>query len=379
VEVALSLVLTVGAGLLLRSFGNLMSVDLGFQPSHVVAMNIPLPSLRYRDQERRWQFFQQLEERVRAIPGVRSVGVANQLPLRGGWGTGIETDSDPGQMRPADSQAVSAGYFDTLGIPLVRGRLLTPDDRAGQPYVAVVNQTFSRQYFPGGDAMGRRLRRGSTAPWCRIVGVVNDIRRDGKAAEITPQIYLSAAQTDLYPVRLSDLAVRTEGDPQQVVKAVQQQVWALDKDQPVTNVRALDELIDASLAQRRFQSLLLVLFAAVAVTLATIGVYGVLSYSVSHRTSELGLRMALGATTRDILVLVLRQAGWLIAAGVAAGTAGAYALTRFLDSLLFGVHAHDKLTYVSAAGVLIAVSITASLIPARRGSHVDPTVALRYE
>ena len=379
VEVALSLVLMVGAGLLLKSFGNLMGVDLGFQPNHVVAMNIPLPNLSYRDQDRRWQFFQQLEERVRAIPGVRSVGVANQLPLRGGWGTGIMTDSDPDHMKPADSQAVSPGYFETLGIPLLRGRLLTPDDRAGQPHVAVVNQAFSRKYLPGSDAIGRRLRRGSTAPWCTIVGVVNDIRRDGKAAEITPQIYLSAAQTDLYPVRLSDLAVRTEGDPLQVVKAVQQQVWALDKDQPVTDVRTLDELIDASLAQRRFQMLLLVLFAALAVTLAAVGIYGVLSYSVSQRTSELGLRMALGANTRDILALVLRQAGWLIAAGVAAGTAGAYALTRYLDSLLFGVHATDGLTYAAAAGILIAVSIAASLIPARRGSHVDPIVALRYE
>ena len=378
-EVALSMILLVGAGLMLKDFVQVLGVDLGFQPDRVLAMSIPLPKLHYLSADDRLRFFQRLEERVRALPGVRSVAFANNFPLRGGWGTGIAVDDGNPATRDADSQAVSPGYFETLGIPLLRGRLLVAADQAGQPHVGVVNQAFARQFFPTADPIGRRLRRGSKAPWVTVVGVVNDIRRAGKTAEIKPQVYLPAAQTDIYPVFIADFAVRTAGDPHQLINPIQQQVWALDKDQPVTAVRTMDEIIALSVAERRFQTLLLLLFAAVAVSLAMIGIFGVLSYSVSQRTSELGIRIALGAKPASILALVMKQAGGLIAAGVVVGLAGAYALTRYLQSLLFNVKPSDWQTYAAAVVLLAAVSVAASLIPARRGSRVDPIVALRYE
>jgi ABC-type antimicrobial peptide transport system permease subunit len=224
-----------------------------------------------------------------------------------------------------------------------------------------------------------RLRRAPEAAWVAIVGVVKDIRRDGLARDITPQFYLSAAQTNVYPGGLNDFGVRTAVDPHQLANAIQQQVWAIDKDQTIINAQTLDEAVSASLTERRFQTLLLTIFAAVAVALALIGIYGVLSYSVSQRTPELGIRIALGADSREILAMVLKQAGRLIAVGVAIGVAGAYALTRFVESMLFGVRPHDAMTYVAAVALLAGVSMAASLIPAWRGSKVDPTVALRYE
>ncbi|MBZ5621636.1 MAG: ABC transporter permease [Acidobacteriia bacterium] len=378
-EIALSMILLVGAGLLLKSFVLLMGVDLGFQPDRVLAMAIALPDLRYGTAAERLHFFQQLEERVRSLPGVRSMAYANRMPLRGGWGGSIILDTAPDGNFEPDLQAVSPGYFETLGLSLLSGRLLTADDRTGQQPVALVNQAFARQYLKGQDAVGRRLSRGQGRPWITIVGVVNDVRRGGKTDTINPQVYFSAAQTDMYPVRIAELAVRTAGEPRQLVNAIQSQVWALDKDQPVTDVRTMEEIIDAAVSQRRFQTLLLVVFAAVAVGLAMIGIFGVLSYSVSQRMPELGLRIALGAEPRHILALVLKQAGALIGAGVAIGLAGAYGLTRYVESLLFGIHRTDWTTYAAAVGLLAVVAVAASLIPARRGSRVDPIVALRYE
>ena len=221
---------------------------------------------------------------------------------------------DGGRLTVAGLAGDEHGILRDAGNPLLRGRLLTPADRLGAPHVAVVNQAFSRQYLNGGDPIGRRFRRGPNAPWFEIVGLVNDVRRGGKTKDIRPQIYLPAAQTDGYPVRLADFAVRTAGDPRQLVKAIQQQVWALDKDQPVTGVRTMEELISLSVAEQRFQMLLLALFAGVAVALAVIGIFGVLSYGVNQRMNELGIRVALGASPRKILGLVLGQAGVLIAA-----------------------------------------------------------------
>jgi putative ABC transport system permease protein len=378
-EVALSMILLVGAGLLLKSFVLLMGVDLGFQPDRVLAMNIALPDLRYKSADDRFRFYQQLEERVRALPGVEAVAFANRLPLRGGWSTGARIDTAPTVSLTPDAQAVNPGYFETLGIALLHGRLLTPMDRPGQPPVIVVNQAFSRQYLNGGDPVGHLIARGPNAPKMRIVGVVADIRRGGKEEEVKPGIYISAAQTDLYPVRLGDLAVRTSGDPRRLLKAIQSQVWSLDKDLPVTNVRTLEEIVDASVAQRRFQTTLLLIFAAVAVALAVIGVFGVLSYAVNQRTAEIGIRVALGAEPSRILGMVLKQAGAMIGIGVAIGLAGAFALTRYLQSMLFTVKPNDWRAFAAAGAMLAAVSLLAALVPARRGSKVDPIVALRYE
>jgi putative ABC transport system permease protein len=351
-------------------------MDLGFRTENVLAMNITLPELHYRTAEQRLQFFQELERRVGALPGVQSVAFANRFPLRGGWSTSITIDGVAETYMAPQAQAVSTGYFDTLGIPLLRGRLLTSADRQGAPHVAVVNQAFARQYLNGSDPVGHRLQRG---PWFEIVGVVNDVRRGGKTRDIEPQIYLAAAQTDGYPVRLADFAVRAAADPRHLVKAIQQQVWNLDKDQPVTAVRTIEELISLSVAEQRFQMLLLTLFAAVAVALAVIGIFGVLSYGVNQRMNELGIRIALGAPPRRIMGLVLRQAGGLIAGGVVLGLAGALALTRLVANLLFHVQANDWATYAAAVGMLAAAGVAAALIPARRGSRVDPIVALRYE
>jgi putative ABC transport system permease protein len=375
-EVALSLVLLIGAGLFLKSFRTIMGMDLGFRTENVLAMNITLPELHYRTAEQRVQFFQELERRVGALPGVQSVAFANRFPLRGGWSTSITINGVAETYTQA--QAVSTGYFDTLGIPLLRGRLLTSADRPGAPHVAVANQAFARQYLNGSDPVGRRLQLDG-GPWFEIVGVVNDVRRGGKTKDIEPQIYLSAAQTDGYPVRLADFAVRAAGDPRRLMHAIQQQVWTLDKDQPVTAVRTMEELISLSVAEQRFQMLLLTLFAAVAVALAVIGIFGVLSYGVKQRMNELGIRIALGASPRRIMGLVLRQAGVLIAGGVVLGLAGALALTRLVANLLFHVQASDWETYVAAVAMLAAAGVAAAMIPARRGSRVDPIVALRYE
>jgi len=378
-EVALSLILLVGAGLLLRSFSTLMGVNLGFQTDHVVTMNITLPQLRYPDAKARLQFFQELEERVHALPGVVAAATANRMPLRGGWSSGIAIDGDPDRRASPDFQAVTPGYFETLGIPLLRGRSLSGQDTSASAPVAVVNQAFAHQLLEDRDPIGHTMQRAPDAPRISIVGVVNDIRRAGKEKDIKPEVYLCAGQTNLYPVPLADFAVRTAGDPRALVNAISREVWAIDKDQPVTNVRTMDEIVDEAVAKRRFQTLLLLIFAAVAVALAIVGIYGVLTYSVGQRMSELGIRVALGAPPRAILGLVLRQAGALIAAGIALGVVGAYGLTRFLQGFLFQVKVTDWQAYAGAVALLSVVAVIAALIPARRGARVDPVVALRQE
>jgi putative ABC transport system permease protein len=375
-EVALSVILLVGAGLLLHSFVRLMGVPLGFQPERVLAMNINLPDTAYPAPDARLRFFQTLEDRVAALPGVRSVAFANRMPMRGGWSSGFQLGSAREDYE-CGFQAVNPGYFDTLGMRLDKGRRFTAGDRMGFPPVAIVNEAFTRRYFAGRDAVGAevlyRQRR------VLIVGVVNDIRRGGKTAALDPQLYLPAAQDDLYPVKLADFAVRTEGDPHQLIGGIQRAVWSLDKDQPVTNVRTLEEIISLSASERRFQMLLLAAFAAVALLLATVGIFSVLSYIVNQRMSEMGIRVALGATPGRIVSMVLRQAGGWIGAGIAVGLAGAFMLARYMESLLFEVGGHDAWAYAGAVGLMLFVALAAALIPAARGARVDPMTALRWE
>ena len=378
-EVAISMVLLVGAGLLLKSFMTLNHVELGIATEHVVNMNITLPELRYPTLERRFAFFDDLAERVSHLPGIQSVAFANNFPLRGGWSSNFLSDNQPNSNEDADYQAVSPGYFATLGIALQRGRLLTPADRAGAEMVAVVNSALARHFYPNQDPIGHRFRRNSEAPWVTIVGLVSDVRRGGKAGHINPQVYFPAAQTALYPVRLAELTFRSAGDPMQLLTAVQQQVWAIDKDLPVTHVRTYDELISQSVSERRFQTLLLGLFASLALILAMVGIYGVISYSVSQRTPEIGIRMALGATRGGILRMVVGRAMVLIGVGIVVGGAGAFALSRYLKSLLFEVKPGDPWTYASIALLLAVVALAASMAPARRATRVDPMIALRYE
>jgi putative ABC transport system permease protein len=379
-ELALSMILLTGAGLLLKSFILLRGVDLGFEPEHVLAMNINLPETVYSDANRRFAYFDQLAEGVSRLPGVQSVAFANRMPMRGGWGGGLRVESSSGEVTgEADFQAVNPGYFQTLGIPIRQGRALASSDRTGSAPAAVVNMAFVRRFLSNEDALGRRFRRSQRDPWINIVGIAGDVRRGGKAAPLNPQVYLAAAQTTLYPVRLADFAVRAAGDPRVLLMAIQKQVWAIDKDQPVTNVKTLDEVISDSVAQRRFQMLLLLLFAGLALFLALVGVYGVAGYSVSQRTAEIGVRIALGAQGSDILLLVLRQTMLVVGGGIAIGAAGAYYLSRYIASLLFSVKPSDPLTYLALAMLLIATTLVACYIPARRACAVDPTVALRYE
>ncbi|HYM25000.1 MAG TPA: ABC transporter permease [Vicinamibacterales bacterium] len=380
-EVAAALVLAVAAGLLVRSLATLARVDLGFQTDHVLALNIALPDVRYDTPDKRLAFFERLAVRVQALPGVRNVAFANRFPMRGGWSSSANFEgSQPNDYFVADFQAVNPPYFATLGIPLARGRTISDDDRAGRPASAVVNQAFVQKFLPHVDPIGRRFARsGPRQPMITIVGVVGDIRRGGKTANVQPEVYLAAAQTNVYPVRLADVAVRTAGDPRALVTSLQEAVWTIDPDQPITNVKTLDEVLSASLADRRFNLILLACFAVLAVGLAIVGVYGVVAYAASERTREIGIRIALGAAPEDVVSLVVRGGLVWAIAGVAAGLAGAWGVTRLMAGLLFGITPTDPPTFAAIAAVMVLVSLGASYIPARRAAAVDPVRALRSE
>jgi putative ABC transport system permease protein len=377
-EISMAAVLLIGAALLIQSFVRVLGMDLGFSPERVLAMNINLPNARYATPESQLRFYEDLERRVAALPGVERVTFGNRMPLRGGWGGSVVIEGSEFPEARTDRQAVSAGYFETLGIRLQRGRLFTDADRSGRPAVVVVNQTFARQYLPGQDPLGRRIK---IVDWMTIIGIVNDIRRGGKEADIKPQAFIPALQLESYAssTRLASFGVRTSGDPRQMVRAIRDQVLAIDKDQPITGVVTLEEVITASVAVRRFQVTLLIAFASVAMLLALVGIFGVLSHSVRQRTVELGIRMALGAPQRSILAMVLKQASLWIAIGLAIGLGAAYALSRSIESLLFGVGARDLRIYALAAVLLAAIAMLAAAIPARRAAKVDPMIALRYE
>jgi putative ABC transport system permease protein len=383
-EVALALMLLVGGALLWKSFVRVTGVDLGFQPDRTLMVRINLPDLHYPNGSRRLAFFQELEQRVTRLPGVQSAGFTFSGPMRGGWGSVYETPEGAGsepdfRTRSADFEPVSARYFETLGIPILKGRAFTPADKEGAPPVAIINQVLARKLFPKGDAAGHRIRRAGGRDWETIVGVVGEVHLEGQTEKVNPQVYFPAAQTSLYPVHLADCAIRTAGAPLAIVRDMQRQVWAIDKDQPLTRVETLEEVVSASVAQRRFQAVLLLLFAGGAVALAVVGVYGVISYAVAQRTPEIGLRLALGAQRHDILSLTMARALAPILAGLAAGLAGALAGSRLLTSLLFEVKPSDPATFALVAALLGAVALGACLIPARRATRVDPMVALRYE
>ena len=381
-QIALSAVLLVAAGLMIKSLQRLNSVPLGFETEHVIAMRLMLPEARYGTQDARYRFFDTLETRVAALPGVDTVGFANNLPLRGGWGGGFAITGLP--MPPsgyfsADMQAVSPGYFKTLGIQLERGRLLEASDtRTVQP-VAVVSRLFEQRFLNGANAIGRRIQRDPKAPEITIVGVVEDVRRGGRTTELEPQVYLPAAQTNIYPVRLSDIAIKTRGNPSDLLPALRAAVWDVDPEQPLTNVRTLDDILLAGSADRRFQALLFSMFALLALVLASIGTYGVVSYVVSQRTPEIGVRMALGASVAEIYRWLLVKIAAIVLAGAALGLIAARWLSQYVSSLLFHVTVGDPPSYVFAAAILVSVAIGASVLAGRRATRVNPTLALRYE
>jgi predicted permease len=382
-EVAMSTVLLIGAGLMIRSLITLNRVDLGFRTDGVVAMAVSLPDQRYSTQDARYAFFVQLAERIAALPGVEHVTFANRMPMRGSWESGISIDgpNGPGPNVPAGFQAVSPEFFQTLDIALRKGRLLAATDVKTADPVAVVSEAFVRRYLSDGDPIGRRFRRGPLTPWITVVGVTADIRRDGKRADVDPQAFLAAAQTQLYPTRLADVAVRTSlgGDDASLRVAMRDALAAVDPNQPVTNIRSLAEVVAISGKDQRFQALLVGMFAALALLLATIGVHGVVSYLVTQRTAEIGVRMALGAGVPVLLRSLVAGTAARVAAGAAAGVVAAFVLSRYVASLLFQVPATDTATYAAATALLVAISVAAATLAAWRATTIDPVKALRAE
>jgi putative ABC transport system permease protein len=393
VEIALSTVLLVGAGLMVRSLVALNGVDLGFRTDRVLAFNVNLPETRYATGDQRYAFFADLTSRLSRLPHVQAAGVANRLPLRGGWETGVQLDTMAPDAPSPDVgfQAVTPGYFAALDFRLVRGRLLTDADRNGAEAVAVVSDAFGRELLGGADPIGHRLRRGPRAPWITVVGVIADIRRDGQARRgdvhalpIKPQAYLSAAQTSLYPTRLADVALRLDESAADapmvsIVPQVRDTVLGIDGELPITNVRTLDSIVEDNAGERRFQALLFVLFAGLALALALVGLMGVVSYAIAQRTPEIGVRMALGADRARILRWVVGQSLGVVLGGALAGVAAAFVLSRFISSLLFEVAPSDPLTYAAAATGLATFAIGASLLAGRAATSIDPVRALRQD
>jgi putative ABC transport system permease protein len=382
-EVALSIVLVAGALLMVQSFLRLQRQGFGFEPERVLSARLLLPGYRYDGAERVAAFTTALVERLQAIPGVEAAGVTNYLPLSGWWGqTAFAIEGRPeapsGSEPIADSRLATEDYFDAMGIRLVAGRTFTRRDaRSGSP-VAIVNETLARRYWPGENPVGRRILMGAgdRREAVEIVGVVGDVKSFGLEEETHAELFRPYAQS---PSPLLGLAVRTGGDPSSLAAALRQAVWSVDPDQPVRNLMPMDDLAAESLAFRRVGMMLAAGFGALALALAAMGIYGVLNYAVHVRTREIGVRVALGATRRQVARLVVRDALVMAGLGVLVGLAAAAALTSVLRSLLFGVQPGDPATYLAVAAILLAVALAAAWLPARRATSVDPVVALRME
>ena len=388
-EMALAVVLLTGAGLMIRSLHALRSVDLGFAPENVLTLRVSLPSASYETSERVVQFFGRLLSETRALPGVVSAGALRSLPLAspiGDWGVDVEGYVEtPGDNAKGDWQVASEGASEALGERLVAGRFFTAEDRIDSQPVALVNETMANRYWGGADPVGRRMRMGSDAPerpWATVVGVVKDLRHNGVTEPVKDKFYVPHSQfhrSTGFAIRTMTLVVRTEDSPSALVSPIRSIMRGMDPNLPVSAVRLMEDVVNDSIATTRFTGLLLGLFAAVALALASVGVYAVLSYLVSRRTQEIGIRIAMGADTKDVLRLVAGKGFLVCAAGIALGLGASLGLGRLIASLLHGVRPLDPATFLSVPAVLSFVALAACYLPARRAARVDPLAALRME
>jgi putative ABC transport system permease protein len=383
-EIAMALVLLVCAGLLIRSVMRLRDVQPGFNPQNLLTMNVPLPSSRYPKNTSWVAFYEQLTQRLENLPGVKAAGFTSVLPFSDNFdGRGLAVEDHPrprGQEISVDLYIVTPDYLRAMSIPLLNGRALTERDREDGPLVALINETMARLLWPGQSSLGKRIKfpgsEKNPQPWRSVVGVVRDVKQYGLDRESPMQIYLPEAQ---FPTSFMTLVVQTSAEPASLSAIVRKEIHALDKDLAVDKVATLESLLADSTALRRFSMLLLILFAGLALTLATVGIYGVMSYAVTQRTHEIGVRLALGAQQGNVLRLVIGQGMTLSLLGVALGLAASFALTRLMQSLLFGVSATDAATFIVVPLLLAGVALLACWLPARRATRVDPMVVLRYE
>lgn len=377
-QIALSLLLLIGAGLLLRSFERLLQVDPGFEARNLLTMNVSLPTVKYAKPEQQIAFFDEALRRISALPGVRVAAISAALPLSFERITPVLPEGQPNlplAQRPfLDIEAVSPQWFAAMRVPLLTGRVFTAADNRQAPKVLIVNQTFARRFWPGQNPVGKHVIVGRWTEAAEVVGVTADVKNRGLARNTLAQVYIPFPQL---PWSDMNLLVRTALPPLSMAAAVRGQISALDPDQPVTGIRSAQQLVDSSLAQPRFTMLLLGVFAAAALALAVIGIYGMLAYSVAQRRHELGIRVALGAERAHILRLVVGEGITLAIAGIAIGLAAAWFLTRLMSSLLYQVRARDLFTFALAPVVFLAIAVLASYLPARRATRADPMEALR--
>jgi putative ABC transport system permease protein len=380
-QVAFSVLLLIAAGLLIRSFGKLLQSETGFESKNLLTLEYRLPRAKYNQPDATWNFHRQVLDQVAQLPGIKSAALVRGLPFSGNGGTTgialLDREAPPAGREPQVSfNVATGGYFGTAQIPLIRGRLFGDQDRAATPIVFVINQTMARRFWPEQDPIGKQvklLEDGTTGP---IVGIVGDAKHYRLNDEPAPQLYAAYSQQ---PIFFATLVARTTVEPLSVSESVRQAIWRVDPDQPMWKIRSVQFLVERSFADRKFLLALMIVFAALALALTVIGLYGVISYLVNQRTQEIGIRMALGAQVRHILQLVLKHGVLLVSLGVVLGLAAAAVLTRLMAHLLYGVTATDPLTFAVIGLLLTLVALVACYLPARRAAQVDPVIALRSE
>jgi putative ABC transport system permease protein len=382
-EVALSLVLLIGAGLMIRSFWKLQNVSPGFDTSNALTMSVALTPIRYSEPHQQLAFLDRAIEQIRTVPGVVSVGATTTIPLGGGGSTQpFSVEGRPAgtvaEQAMAQTRYITSDYFRAIGVPLRQGRFFSDQDRDNSVPVVIISEAMARRFWPGENPIGKRLtpsfhlEQGAR----EIVGVVGDVKASGLDVDSSAMMYLPYKQS---PRPYMSFVVRTAANPESLIQPVSAAIYSIDKEQALTDVQTMDQVLTASLSGRRFNMTLLLTFAGVALVLAAVGVYGVMNYTVMLRRRELGIRMALGAARMDVFRLVLGQGLMLTLIGVGAGLISAYALTRLMATLLYGVTATDYLTFGSVSAMLVGVGLVASYLPARRATKVNPTIALRSE